>query len=72
MMICPYCDNELIWEDSFGRFAGFGDGKVLGNIYRCPLGAEESEECESSTHYVAGSFYQYTEGSQELHNGYPC
>jgi len=71
-MLCPYCDNELEWTDSFGRFFGFQDGKVLGNIYKCPLGSEQSDDCESSVFHVAGSFYQYIEGDQQLHNGYPC
>ena len=37
-MECPYCGSLLDYDDSFGRFMGFGDGKVLGYIYRCPKG----------------------------------
>lgn len=39
---CPYCNAELIWEDSFGvgnitaqEKYGYGWNKI-GNIYRCP------------------------------------
>jgi hypothetical protein len=71
-MECPYCGSPLDHYDSFGRLAGFGDGKILGDIYRCPKGQEESEECESSTFAVAGSFYTFREGNDNLHDGYPC
>lgn len=71
-MECPHCGTELEHEDQFGRFAGFGDGKILGDIYRCPKGREESEECESSVFHVAGSFYAFREGNTELQEGYPC
>lgn len=71
-MECPYCGSELEHDDVFGRLAGFSDGKILGDIYRCPKGREESEECESSVHHVAGSFYAYREGDTSLKDGYPC
>ena len=71
-MECPHCGSELDHDDVFGRLAGFGDGKVLGDIYRCPKGREESEECESSVFHVAGSFYAYREGDTSLREGYPC
>lgn len=70
-MECPYCGEELIWEDYFGRIAAHQDGKVLGDIYRCPNGQEESEICESSMFNVPGYFYTYRD-TGELHEGYPC
>lgn len=69
---CPYCGSELEHEDVFGRLAGFGDGKINGDIYRCPKGREQSEECESSCFHVAGSFYAYRHGDTSLKEGYPC
>lgn len=71
-MECPYCGSLLDYDDSFGRFMGFGDGKVFGYIYRCPKGREESEECESSCFHVAGSFYVYKNDESRLLEGYPC
>lgn len=68
---CPYCGSDLEHHDLFGRFAGFGDGKVNGDIYKCPKGAEESEDCESSCFHVAGSFYTFRDGDG-LYDGYPC
>ena len=70
-MECPYCGSGLEYVDYFGRLAAHQDGKVLGDIYQCPKGREESEECESSVFHVAGSFYVYRD-SGELHEGYPC
>lgn len=69
---CPSCGAELIHYDVFGRLAGFGDGKIFGDIYRCPVGREESEECDSSSFRVAGSWYAYREGNTELKEGDPC
>ena len=71
-MECPYCGSELEHDDVFGRLAGFGDGTINGDIYRCPKGREESEECESSIFHVAGSFYTFRKGNDDLHEGYPC
>lgn len=71
-MECPYCGAELEYEDSFGRFMGFGDGKVVGYIYRCPNGVEDNDSCYSSVFHVAGSFYCYVEDESNLFDGYPC
>jgi hypothetical protein len=73
-MECPYCASELIHDDVFGRLAGFCDGKINGDIYRCPKGRaqDEDDECESSVFHVAGSFYAYREGNTDLQEGYPC
>lgn len=70
-MNCPYCDSELEHEDCFGRLAAHQDGKVLGDIYRCPEGADGGV-CESAIFNVAGSFYIYRDNPDQLHEGYPC
>lgn len=69
-MICPICGSELIYEDYYGRLAAHQDGKKLGEIYRCPNGAEQNGSCNSENFSVAGSFY--TDNNGELHEGYPC
>lgn len=69
---CPHCGSELEHDDVFGKLAGFGPYEVKGDIYRCPKGREESEECDSSTFHVAGSFYAYRKGDTSLQEGYPC
>lgn len=69
-MECPCCGTELVYEGPYGRFWSHQDGKTLGHIYRCPLGQEQSEECDSSVFHVAGSYY--TDESGQLHEGYPC
>lgn len=58
-MECPYCGSELEYDDYFGRIASHQDGKIFGDIYRCPKGREESEDCESSVFHVPGAFYAY-------------
>jgi len=70
-MICPYCGEELELEDYFGRLAAHQDGKVLGDIWKCPNGVNQDGSCESEVFFVAGSFYSYRE-TGELHDGYPC
>lgn len=71
-MECPYCESELDYDDYFGRIAAHQDGKVKGDIYRCPNGREQNGKCDSETFNVAGSFYTYRENDSELHEGYPC
>ena len=71
-MECPYCGEELELEDYFGRLAAHQDGKVMGDIYRCPKGQEESEDCDSSVFFVPGSFYAYRDNPDNLLEGYPC
>ena len=72
-MECPSCGSELEHEDTFGRYLGSRYEEVHGQIYRCPKGREQSEECDSSTFHVAGSYYTYEKGDGgQLHEGYPC
>ncbi len=33
---CPYCNSELIHEDTYGYLASHQSGEVLGIILRCP------------------------------------
>ncbi len=70
-MECPYCGVELELHDYFGRLASHQDGKVLGDIYRCPNGAEQNGLCNFELFNVAGSFYSYRNDGQ-LKEGYPC
>lgn len=59
---CPYCGEELVCVDYFGRVAKHQDGKILGDIYKC-----FNEECDRYEEH----FYSYRDRS-ELHEGYPC
>lgn len=61
--ICPYCEQELLYHDYFGRLCLHQDGKVLGDIYKC-----DNEDCEVYNE----SFYTYRDTPDELHEGYPC
>lgn len=70
-MNCPYCNAELDIHDHFGRLAAHQDGKVLGDIWKCPNGREENGTCASESFHVAGSFYSFR-ATGELHEGYPC
>lgn len=71
-MECPYCEEELNYDDYFGRIAAHQDGKVMGDIYRCPNGQEQNGKCDSECFNVAGSFYTYRNNDSVLHEGYPC
>lgn len=63
-MLCPYCDSPLEYEDYYGRLCAHQDGKVLGEIYKCP-----NEECESGVF----NYFFYTSGEDgDLLEGYPC
>ena len=70
-MECPICGTELEWDDYFGRIAAFQDGKVVGDIWRCPNGLAEDGDCDSNMFHVAGSFYTYKD-DDGIHEGYPC
>jgi hypothetical protein len=64
MCKCPYCDEELEYHDYYGRLCAHQDGKVLGEIYKCP-----NEECESACF----NYYFHTrEHYTDLFEGYPC
>jgi len=70
-MECPMCGAELELHDYFGRIAAHQDGKVLGDIWKCPNGSQENGVCDSEAFHVAGSFYSYRD-TGELKEGYPC
>lgn len=61
-MDCPYCNEELAYDDYFGRIASHQDGKVYGDIYKCA-----NEDCEQ----YQQTFYAYRDNG-ELIEGYPC
>ena len=66
-MECPYCQQELLWEDYFGTWgtAGFPGIEKKGDIYRC-----DNEECESEIfNYL---YHTYLIGPDNLIEGYPC
>lgn len=70
-MDCPLCGTELDRDDVYGRLCAHQDGKVIGDIYRCPKGREQDGTCDSESFSVAGSFYVVRE-TGEIHEGYPC
>lgn len=62
-MECLYCGEELKYHDWFGVNMKFdGTGEKRGDIYKC-----ENEKCEA----YEETFYTRN-GSDELHEGYPC
>jgi len=70
-MECPLCGEDLVYWDTYGRLFSHQDGKVLGEIYMCPIGrGDEEGECESAIFNVSGSFYTDLQGN--LNEGYPC
>lgn len=67
-MRCPYCGQELLWDEPFGknlRLDYFGNIKPgfekIGDVYRC-----DNEQCE-----YQGFFHTYWD-NDILHEGYPC
>ena len=59
-MDCPYCNEELRYDNYFGYIAPHQSGEVLGDIYEC-----HNDDCE------ARNFYVYRNGNGELNEGYP-
>ena len=60
---CPYCDEELTYDEYFGLLAAHQSGKVYGDIYTC-----NNEDCEAH----GETFYTYRHNPDEVHEGYPC
>jgi len=66
---CPYCGEELEYQDYFGRISGwnqFFNEPIIdheGDIYKCL-----NEECESE----AFNYYFYDFCDDILREGYPC
>lgn len=60
---CPYCGEELVHYDQFGRFCAHQDGVKVGDIYAC-LNDEDAECYRMYWHTLVGS--------DELREGYPC
>jgi hypothetical protein len=71
-MECPYCGNELIWNDYFGKIKHSEHYWLYpqswiekrGDIYKC-----ENEDCDSG---VFNSFFYTYGNNDELKEGYPC
>lgn len=69
-MNCPICGAELEYHDQYGYLLAHQSGEVLGEIYKCPNGAEQDGTCDSESFHVAGAFYTDRQGN--LNEGYPC
>jgi len=67
-MECPICGAELEHYDTI--IMGH-NGPAIGDIYKCPSGAEQNGTCDSELFRAAGSFYAYRNDGV-LHEGYPC
>lgn len=63
MPVCPYCGEELNWEDYYGRILSHQDGVVLGDIYQC-----KNENCEMFQEI----YHTMRAEGDELYQGYPC
>jgi len=64
MPACPYCEQELLSHDYFGKYTGRGMSGIdkRGEIYKCG-----NEACEAFDNH----FYVY-DIDNKLHEGYPC
>ena len=71
-MECPYCGEELTYDDTFGYHMGSDRPEPLGTIWRCPNGMEQDGTCESEDFSVAGCFFTYHDSDNDLHEGNPC
>ena len=61
-MDCPYCEEELNYEDYYGRGIPGREGfEKIGDIYRC-----DSEGCEMYQEHF------HTDSDDNLQEGYPC
>ena len=76
MIRCPYCKQELVYEDYFGwevndkthiirlaTHARLENGYVEGDIYKCG-----NKNCEM----YQKSFHTHRRNPNNLHEGYPC
>lgn len=69
-MDCPYCGRELVYQDYFGRLCSHQDGKVLGDIYKCPW--EDDENCTECDSSAFNSYFHVYRDIGNLEEGYPC
>lgn len=66
---CPYCDEELIYQDYYGKLKHPEHYWIYprswieraGDIYKC-----ENEDCEAYEQHF------YTDQNDDLYEGYPC
>ena len=63
-MECPYCEEELMYWDTFGRLFSHQDGHIDGYIYQCT-----NEDCEN---HHEPMYTLVSENESELHEGMPC
>jgi len=63
-MECPYCFEELEYEDYFGRYLGLGHWDKKGEIYKCP-----NQDCESQ---VFNFYFYIWNDDTRIYEGYPC
>jgi len=61
---CPYCHEDLLYWDYYGRICAHQDGKVIGEIYSCA-----NEKCKS---YQQCFYNESGYGDFELKEGFPC
>lgn len=61
-MNCPYCNEELSYEDYYGTILPFQDGNIIGYIFKC-----ENEKCK---HYQ--DYFHTVNNDDSLYDGYPC
>lgn len=67
-MECPYCNDELILIDYWGRgIPGTSSFQKRGDIYACG-----NTDCEASHDYTGTTFYTDSPNSDDLIEGYPC
>lgn len=60
-MECPYCEQELTYDDWYGTNMGYHrENNKLGDIYKC-----ENESCEAFEEH-------FHTRNEELVQGYPC
>lgn len=66
MSICPYCGEDLEYQDYYGHYLGEDRWDVVGYIYKC-----NNEKCESG----AFNFLFHDrckKGDDSIREGYPC
>ena len=63
-MDCPYCEQELLCHDWFGKGILSSNSLKMGYIYKC-----KNEKCDA----LEVTFYSLESEKHEVaHEGYPC
>ena len=71
-MECPYCDAELVWEDTYGYLCAHQSGEVLGKIYRCPNHEGFETEEEAREYAKTDDDYDETTNWEDVFCGSCC